>query len=185
MRALAPEGLPAMLTLPDTQLILALLEAPADAARRDAILAESLAAAWAEATTLLGPDLAAWAWGRLHHGYFEHPLSRFAPALAARLDVGPAPKGGSNLTINNNGWRAKDFRIVSGVSWRMVVDVGDWDASFTINSPGQSGDPASPHYRDLFPLWARDEYVPLLFSRPAIEAAAEARIRLVAAAAGG
>ena len=87
------------------------------------------------------------------------------------------------VPINNNGWRPKDFRVVSGVSWRMVVDVGDWDASFTINSPGQSGDPASPHYRDLFPLWAREEYVPLLFSRAAIEAAAEARIRLVPAAA--
>ena len=184
MQALAPAGLPAMVSVPDTQLALALLEAPEDAARRNAILRETLEAAWAEVAALLGPDPAAWAWGRLHQGYFEHPLSRFAPGLAPRLDVGPAPKGGSSLTINNNGWRAKDFRIVSGVSWRMVVDVGNWDASFTINSPGQSGDPASPHYRDLFPLWARDEYVPLLFSRAAIEAAAERRIRLVPAATG-
>lgn len=178
MRAWAPEGLAAMVSVPDTQLVLSLVEAAPPEAR-DALLRETLDAAWAEATALLGPDPGTWAWGRLHQGYFEHPLSRFAPHLATTLDTGPAPKGGSNLTINNNGWRAKDYRVISGVSWRMVVDVGDWDASFTINSPGQSGDPASPHYRDLFPLWARDEYVPLLFSRPAIEAAAEARIRLV------
>ena len=178
MRAWAPDGLAAMVSVPDTQLIVALVEAATPEAR-EALFAETLAAAWAEAGALLGPDPAGWAWGRLHQGYFEHPLSRFAPDLAATLDVGPAPKGGSNLTINNNGWRAKDFRVISGVSWRMVVDVGDWDASFTINSPGQSGDPASPHYRDLFPIWAREDYVPLLFSRAAIEAAAEARIRLV------
>ena len=178
MRALAPEGLPAMVAVPDTQLVLHLLEGGEHAARRDALLRETLLAAWADATALLGPDTAAWAWGRLHQGCFVHPLSRFAPALSARLDVGPAPRGGSNLTINNNGWRAKDFRVISGVSWRMVLDVGNWDASFTINSPGQSGDPDSPHYRDLFPLWARDEYVPMLFSEAAVDAAAEARILL-------
>ncbi len=66
-----------------------------------------------------------------------------------------------------------------GVSWRMLADVGNWDESRVINSPGQSGDPASPHYADHFPLWAREEYVPLLFSRDAIEAALERRIVLL------
>lgn len=174
MRALPPEGLAAMVAVPDTQLVLTLMEQGG----HDALLRETLLAAWAEATALLGPDPAQWAWGAIHQGYFEHPLSRFAPDLAARLDAGPAPKGGSNLTINNNGWRAKDFRVISGVSWRMVLDVGNWDASFTINSPGQSGDPDSPHYRDLFPLWAKDEYVPMRFSAAAVDAAAERRILL-------
>jgi penicillin amidase len=176
--ALAPQGLADMVAAPDTQLILHLLEGEEHAARRDQLLRGTLHAAWDEAVALLGPDPAAWAWGRLHQGYFEHPLSRLAPDLVAQLDVGPVPKGGSYLTINNNGWRAKDFRVISGVSWRMVLDVGDWDASFTINSPGQSGDPDSPHYRDLFAVWAKDEYVPLLFSAAAVDAAAEARILL-------
>lgn len=180
MRTWAPEGVAAMVAVPDTQLVLHLLET--DTARRDALLRETLLAAWAEASKRLGDDPGTWQWGALHHGYFEHPLSRFAPALAAKLDVGPAPRGGSNLTINNNGWRASDFRVISGVSWRMVLDVGDWDQSFTINSPGQSGDPDSPHYRDLFPLWARDESVPLLFSQEAVDAAAEHRLLLRPAA---
>ncbi len=179
MRAFAPEGLAAMVAVPDTQLALKLLEAPEDTAGRDALLRETLAAAWEEAQRLLGAEPSAWAWGRLHQGYFEHPLSRFVPALAARLDVGPAPRGGSNLTINNNGWRAKDFRVISGVSWRMVLDVGNWDGSFTINSPGQSGDPDSPHYRDMFPLWAADQSAPLLFSAAAVDAAAERRVVLL------
>ena len=60
----------------------------------------------------------------------------------------------------------------------MVLDVGQWDASRTINSPGQSGDPFSGHYRDLAPLWAAGKYVPLLYSRPAVEAAAAEAIAL-------
>ena len=60
----------------------------------------------------------------------------------------------------------------------MVLDVGDWDNSRTINTPGQSGDPFSPHYRDLAPYWLTGDYVPLLYSREAIERAASTRITL-------
>jgi penicillin amidase len=48
-----------------------------------------------------------------------------------------------------------------------------------MNSPGQSGDPASPHYADLFAIWADDGAIPLLYSRERIEAVASQRIRLV------
>jgi penicillin amidase len=60
----------------------------------------------------------------------------------------------------------------------MVVDVGKWDDSVAMNTPGQSGDPSSPHYRDLFDRWAKNETFPLLYSRERIEAAAEHRIVL-------
>lgn len=188
-KALGPEGLAKLVGVVDTQLYLEILEAAKDpgfgtepVAARDALLLSTLEAAWGEAQQRMGEDVSGWAWGRIHQGYFSHPLSRLvAPEVAAKLDVGPAPKGGSNLTINNNGYRGSDFRVMSGVSWRMVLDVGNWDASWTINSPGQSGDPASPHYRDLFPVWARDGYVPLLFGREAVEGAVEARIPLAPA----
>jgi penicillin amidase len=60
----------------------------------------------------------------------------------------------------------------------MVTDVGNWDASVAINAPGQSGDPASPHYRDLAPLWAQGRYFPLAYSRQAVEKATRLRIEL-------
>jgi penicillin amidase len=47
------------------------------------------------------------------------------------------------------------------------------------NTPGQSGDPDSRHYRDLFEPWAEGRYFPVFFSRHKIESVAEARIRLV------
>ena len=77
-------------------------------------------------------------------------------------DAGPLPKGGSGMTVNNNNYRLVDGRLTLGVTWRMVCDVGNWDACVTINSPGQSGNPDSAHYKDLFPLWANEEYVPML-----------------------
>jgi penicillin amidase len=60
----------------------------------------------------------------------------------------------------------------------MILDVGNWDNSLVMNSPGQSGDPFSPHYADLFPRWATDQAFPLLYSREFIEAVAEQRILL-------
>jgi penicillin amidase len=76
-------------------------------------------------------------------------------------------------------YRLSDFRNMEGASFRMVLDVGQWDESVAINTPGQSGDPESPFYRNLAPFWAAGKYVPLLYSRPAVEAAAFQRFKLV------
>jgi penicillin amidase len=67
---------------------------------------------------------------------------------------------------------------VSGASVRLVMDVGAWDNSVAMNSPGQSSDPASAHYRDLFPLWAAGDYVPLRFTRAAVDRDAETVIHI-------
>lgn len=45
--------------------------------------------------------------------------------------------------------------------------------------PGQSGDPESPEYRNLFQSWVEEQYHPLLYTRAAIEKAAVRRILLV------
>jgi len=66
-----------------------------------------------------------------------------------------------------------------GPTVRMVIDVGNWDNSRAVNYPGQSGNPESPHYRDLAPSWQRGEYFPMLYSRKAVEDATEKRIKLV------
>jgi penicillin amidase len=60
----------------------------------------------------------------------------------------------------------------------MVLDVGRWDDSVAVNSPGQSGEWTSAHYRDLFPLWLSGQYFPLLYTRSAIEKATERKIVL-------
>ena len=143
-------------------------------ALRERILLGSLGAAFTETTRLLGPDPATWRWGALH-------VADFTPALAisgrdAERRVGPLPIGGSGSTPMAMG-SAADFHVTSGASVRMVMDVGAWDNSMAINTPGQSGDPASPHYRDLFPRWATGQYVPFAWSRAKVLSQAERIIK--------
>ena len=57
----------------------------------------------------------------------------------------------------------------------MIIDTGDWDKSMATNSPGQSGDPDSPHYDDLFDDWSRDRYFPMFYSREKVESVADYR----------
>ena len=155
---------------------------------RDRILLESLPGAIDRTEALLGPRWSRWAWGRLHVAHFEHPI---APAvgeqLAERLSVGPVPVGGGGETVGDTGYATAGppegveamrafFRVASGASFRQVVDVGAWDRSLAMNNPGQSGDPASRHYRDLIGRWARGRAIPLLYSRERVEDATELRI---------
>jgi penicillin amidase len=183
---LAPDPVVRALFVPgDNETLLALIERPDGRLgeraenRRDALLADTLARAFAECRHVFGSDVAGWQWGLLHHGYFEHPLSPLRPpSEGATLDVGRLPKGGSGSTVMNAGYRLNDYRVTTGASFRMVVDVGQWDESWAINAPGQSGHSASPHYRDLAPLWASGAYVPLLYSRSAVDAAARLHILL-------
>jgi penicillin amidase len=63
-------------------------------------------------------------------------------------------------------------------SWRQVLDLSDWDASIGTHTVGQSGNPASPHFADLLPLWAKGEHHPMPFSREAVERHAASTLRL-------
>ncbi|MDO9071653.1 MAG: penicillin acylase family protein [Rubrivivax sp.] len=178
----------ALLRTTDTEPMLAALESPQlrfgpDAVRRrDALLARSLAAAWADMRRLAGADPARWRWDALHQAVFTHPLANAADAATRlRLNVGPLPKQGGSDTVNLSSYDPANFRQIGGPSFRMVLDVGAWDNSRAVNAPGQSGDPASPHYRDLAPLWLKGEYFPLLYSRGRIEAATVQRFELLPA----
>lgn len=133
---------------------------------RDAFLRETLAAALADVTARFGADVAAWRWGDLHHGWFDHALT----PLGTSFDLGPWPKGGGNTSIMLAHHEASDYRVRIGASVRMVVDVGDWDASLWINAPGQSGMQDNAHLADLAPLWAAGDYVPLAYSDAAVAA---------------
>jgi penicillin amidase len=154
-------------------------------AARDLILLESLRSALAELKQRLGPVMETWAWGRLHHATFEPAVAVLAdPELRAQMTVGPLETPGSASSPRAQSYRGSDFSVTGGASVRMVMDVGAWDNSVVMNSPGQSADPMSAHYRDLFTMWAESSYVPMRFSRAAVERDAEDIIHLEPAAAG-
>jgi penicillin G amidase len=151
---------------------------PDPALQRNAILLRSLKAALDELRERLGPDMNTWTWGRLHHASFEPAVALLAdPQLRAQTSVGPLEIPGSASTPPAQAYRATDF-AVGGASVRMVMDVGAWDNSVVMNTPGESGDPMNAHYRDLFPMWAEGSYVPLRFSRAAVDRDAEQLIHL-------
>ncbi|MEI6484980.1 MAG: penicillin acylase family protein [Sphingomonadales bacterium] len=177
---LVPEAMRARFGKPSAAAVIAVLEGSEllgsdPAATRSAILGDSLASAWAEAVKLLGPDPARWRWGALHTADFRPALS--IPGRDAERRVGPLPIGGSSSTPMAMS-PGPDWRVTAGASVRLVMDVGEWDNSMVINTPGQSGDPASPHYRDLFPRWASANYVPFAWTRAKVLSQAERVIRV-------
>jgi penicillin G amidase len=176
----APEAARKLIDNGQLQAVIEFLEHPdgalgADpAAARGVILLESLHSALAELNQRLGPDMTTWAWGRLHRATFEPAVAVLAdPQLRAQMSVGPLETPGSSSTPRAQSYRAGDFAVISGASVRLVMDVGAWDNSVAMNTPGQSDDPMSAHYRDLFPMWAEGSYIPLRFSRAAVDRDAE------------
>lgn len=57
--------------------------------------------------------------------------TRSAPR--AKLDVGPAARGGYDSTLNNTG---RGDNQTSGASFRVILDVANWDNSVATSSPG-------------------------------------------------
>ncbi len=148
-------------------------------AARDSLLLESLASAVAELTTRQGADMSGWAWGTYHQAMLRHPMSAALNAQQkAQFEVGPWSRGGDGNTVGATGGGQYQ---TSGASFRFIVEANDWDAALGTNSPGQSGDVNSPHYRDLFELWKNDRYFPVKFSRPAVESVTGARTILTPA----
>ena len=157
---------------------LVVLETLADYGSEEAAL-RSLEDAWYETSDLLGPNPWEWQWGDLHQIVFEHPLKDLADDdLAEQMAYRPYPRGGTSNTTNNTGFRPKDFKVIAGASFRMVLDVGQWDDAEMTNAPGQSGDPRSLFYDNLLEGWATDSSFPLLYSRNAVEANQALRIVL-------
>ncbi len=138
----------------------------------------SLGDAWRQTVKRLGPDPRKWAWGDVHHASFEHPLA-FTPDRRALMNLPAVRRGGDGTTPNATGAGA---RQTAGASYREVIDLSDWDASVTINVPGESGQPGSDYYSNLLPLWAEGQYHQMAFSRAAVERVAAKKLRLLPAA---
>ncbi len=148
-------------------------------ATRDSVLLASLDGAVADLTKRYGADMSGWAWGRYHQAMLQHPMSAaLNPEQRARFEVGPWPRGGDGNTVGATGGGENQ---VSGASFRYIVEANDWDNAVGANTPGQSGDVDSPHYRDLFELWKNDRYFPVKYSRPAVEGVTELKIVLAPA----
>jgi penicillin G amidase len=136
---------------------------------------KSLEEAVVEAKERLGPDPESWRWGALHTLTLRHVLAT-GPERQALFGLPPVERGGDGDTLNVG--VGSGFEVAHGASFREILDVADWDRSVATSVPGQSGQPGSPHYGDLLPLWGEGRYFPLLFSREKIEEMAKERLVL-------
>ena len=126
-----------------------------------------------------GADPAGWAWGEIRPLRLLHRLGVRRP-LDGIFNVGPVPLGGDANTLAQAGVHPLDPLANPGAiaNHRSVIDVGDPDRSRFVLAGGQSGNPMSPHYADLFELWRRGEGVPIAWSAEAVEHATIDRLVL-------
>lgn len=139
---------------------------------RDLILVMSLTEAMLKTKLKLGTNKSKWQYGQTknHHVWIKHPLSNSVDeATRKKLEVGPMPRGGNGSTP---GMTTNLDNQLAGATFRMVVDVSDWDNAFFTNSPGQSGEVGNPFYKNLFERWANDIHFPVYFSKSKVEKAA-------------
>lgn len=112
-----------------------------------------------------GPDITFWKYGQENYKHIalRHALDPLlSDSLKGIFNTGILPRGGNSYTVNNT---TSGNNQTHGASFRIIVDTGDFDKTVGCNSPGQSGDPRSNHYNDLFELWSRDEYFPVYYSK--------------------
>jgi len=147
----------------------------------------ALIAAFTEAvvwlTAQIGPYPAEWEWGAVHTVTFTHPITQGAKPLARLLNVGPIPVGGDCNTLNCQYWTLADpFAVISGASYRLLVDLSDPSKdthSLACNTVGESGNARSKHYRDQAMPWSRVRYHPMGTDVEAVAARAVKTVRLV------
>jgi penicillin amidase len=107
-----------------------------------------------------GPDWSAWRWGRMNRSEFPH-------SVVGAYDLPPIERHGGAGTVN-----------AIGAVYRLATNFADPDRSMVTIGPGNSGQPGSPFYGNLHELWGRNEFFPLLFTRPAVETRTRYRLML-------
>ena len=157
-------------------------QATSNIEERDAILETALQEAWSEMVDTMGADPNEWQWGELHTATFRNASlgeSGVAP-IEWLFNRGPYEVSGSGDVVNATSWNATEgYEVTWLPSVRMIVDLDDLSRSRAVHTTGQSGHAFNKHYVDMVDLWVVNDTQPLLWERPAVEAAAEGHLRLL------
>jgi penicillin amidase len=142
------------------------LEALQEASGGDqtALVRAALAKAVESLGETLGPDWSEWRWGRIQRSEFHHPF-------VSAFDAPAVERNGGAGTVAS-----------TGAVYRLITDFSNLDGSMVTFGPGESGQPESPFYRNLLETWANEQFLPLLYTREAIEANTAHRLVLSPAA---
>jgi penicillin amidase len=149
---------------------------------RNTVLARALTDAMAQLRATFGADPARWRWGALHKAAFTHPLASVKP-LDLIFGIAPVERPGDSTTVNVGGdgdfsADPPDYSQAEIPSMRQIIDLANFDNSLWVIPTGESGQPFSPHYADLLPLWDQGHYQSMAFSGQAIARALQAVLTL-------
>ena len=128
-------------------------------------LNETLSSAINKLKEKFGDDQTKWIYGQkdYKHIKIKHPLEDVVnDSIKSIIEFNTYPRSGNMFTPGSTGYY---FNQSSGATFRVIIDTKDWDNSIATNSPGQSGNPESPFYNNLYKSWAKDEYFKLLYSK--------------------
>ncbi|MEO9323308.1 penicillin acylase family protein [Nocardioides sp. C4-1] len=150
--------------------------------RRDDVLAQALLDARDDLTAAISPRPDEWTWGALHELDLRGRRLGDADSDVVRrlFDRGDRGAPGGNAAVGATGWDARrGFEVTTAPAMRMVVDLGDLDASRWVNLTGASGHAFHPHYTDQTDLMMRGETRAWAFSRNAVTDAGDDVLTLV------
>ena len=119
-------------------------------------------------------NLVKWRWDRVNAARFPHTPLDAVPVLS-RIFSRTVPRGGDAFTVTPVMPLDNDIFVSS---YRQVIDLAGADSSRFVIPMGQSGHVWSERYADLLDTWARAEYLPMRFTRLAVDDAAKATLVL-------
>jgi penicillin amidase len=119
-------------------------------------------------------NLAKWRWDRVNAARFPHAPLDAVPVLS-RIFSRTVPRGGDAFTVTPVMPLDNDIFVSS---YRQVIDLAGADSSRFVIPMGQSGHVWSERYANLLDTWARAEYIPMRFTRLAVDDAAKATLVL-------
>ncbi len=148
--------------------------------RRDDMIVLALEQARDELTSAMSRDPKRWEWGRLHTLTLRSStLGADSSPVRFLFNRGPYDLGGGPSVLDAAAWdAAKGYEVTAVPSMRMVIPLDDLDAARWINLTGASGHAYNRHYTDQTDLWADGTTLPWLFSRGALEEAADQTLTL-------
>jgi penicillin amidase len=148
---------------------------------RENMLTKSFSDGVGELEDLLGKDPTQWKWGDLHTANFHNGSlgeSGVGPIEALFNRNGFSVGGGSSI-VNATSWDATEgYQVTDLPSMRAIYDLSNLNNSVTVHTTGQSGHAYHPHYIDLAPLWANNQYYAMLWDQQAVISQAEGHLVL-------
>jgi penicillin amidase len=132
------------------------------------LMSEALDTAVAQLAEDSGRDVAGLRWGDQHIAIAEHRPFSSVTALARWFEL-RTPYPGDTHTINVGALSNRPdapFSTRHTASLRAVYDLGAPTRSVWIQSSGQVGNPFSPLYSSMRPLWRDVEYLPMVPAAP-------------------